>query len=401
MKIYSESYGCTLSKSESGLFVNKLLNEGNELVTSPEDSDISVIGTCVVIKKTEEKMYRRIQELSRFSKVKVIGCLATVNGGTLSNDSIEVIDSGDFRSFYTGSLDGIDIKEPSIYDGIPINQGCTGSCNFCISHIARGKLISRSPDKIKNQVLMQLERGLKEVRISSLDTAAYGKDIGIGLPDLIGEILTINGDFSLRVGMMEPKNTSSIIDHMLEHYKDQRVFKFMHLPVQSGDNRILESMNREYEVDTYYNIVNKFRSAFGDSTLSTDIISGYPGDDEESHERTIKLIEKSRPDIINITRFSPRPFTVDYSKNQPPSNLVKQWTRDYLDLHRKITQENLERTLGRTESILITENGKGGSVVGRDNAYRPVVLKSSLPLYSRVNVEIVSLGQTYLVGRLC
>jgi threonylcarbamoyladenosine tRNA methylthiotransferase CDKAL1 len=154
-------------------------------------------------------------------------------------------------------------------------------------------------------------------------------------------------------------------------------------------------------VDTYYEIVKKFRSAFGDSTLSTDIISGYPGDDEESHEKTLRLIEVSRPDIINITRFSARPYTADYSSSPPPSNLVKRWTKDYLDLHRKITSENLEKRIGKTEKILITESGKDGTVVGRDSAYRPVVLKSALKMFSRVDVEIVSTGQTYLVGKLC
>ncbi len=399
MKIYSESYGCTLNKSESGLFVNKLLNEGNELVDSPEDSDLCVIGTCVVVKKTEEKMYSRIQELSKYSKVKVIGCLATVNGGMLNGENIEVIDSKSFRSFYTGNLDGIEIKEPSIFDGIPINQGCTGSCNFCISHIARGKLISRSPEKIRNQIVMQLKRGLKEVRISSLDTAAYGRDINLKLPDLIKQILLLKDDFALRVGMMEPKNTFDIVDDLMRCYRDARVFKFMHLPVQSGDDRILEAMNREYDVNTFIDIVGKFRSTYEDSTLSTDIISGYHGDDEESHEKTMKLIERSRPDIINITRFSPRPYTPDYLTKPPASNLVKRWTREYSDLHKKILSENLEKNLGRIESILITENGKDDTMVGRDQAYRPVVLKSYLPLYSRVDVEIVGLGSTYLIGR--
>ena len=184
-KIFVESYGCTLSKSETGLYVNKMLNEGGVLVDSPDEADISVIGTCVVIKHTEEKMLRRIGELSEKSKVKVMGCLPPVSAGSLKDEMIDIVDPTEFRKFYSGSLDDIEIKEPSIFEGIPINQGCTGSCNFCISHIARGKLVSRKPEKIVNQIRMQLERGIREVRITSLDTAAYGKDINTNLAQLV------------------------------------------------------------------------------------------------------------------------------------------------------------------------------------------------------------------------
>ena len=230
MKIYSESYGCTQSKSETGLYVNSMLGEGNTLVSRPEEADLSIIGTCVVIKQTEDRMIRRIEELSRASRVRVMGCLSTTNGGSLAQDNIEVISSRSFRDFYTGKLDDVEIREPSIFEGIPINQGCTGSCNFCISHLARGKLLSRPIDKIRNQVIMQLQKGLREVRISSLDTAAYGKDIGSRLNNLVDGIVSIKDDFMLRVGMMEPRNTLEILPQLLDSYGSSKVFKFLHIP---------------------------------------------------------------------------------------------------------------------------------------------------------------------------
>ena len=208
MKIYFESYGCTLQKSESSLYLNKLLkDENNQIVNSPEEADLSLIGTCVVIKHTEDRMVKRISSLSKVSgNVQVLGCLATVNGNTIESGNVQVLKPREFRSFYEGDLDGIEIKS-DIYDGIPINQGCTGSCNFCISHIARGKLLSRGIDKIVNQINMELDRNIKEIRISSLDTAAYGKDIGTDLAELVNRISSIDRDFYLRVGMLEPRNT--------------------------------------------------------------------------------------------------------------------------------------------------------------------------------------------------
>lgn len=400
MKIYFESYGCTLNKSESGLYVNKLLQEGGVLVKSPEEADLSVIGTCVVIRHTENRMLNRIQELSSKSKVRVMGCLPPVSAGTLDNENIETLKPLEIRSFYSGTLDGVEIVEPSIFDGIPINQGCTGSCNFCISRVARGKLLSRKPEKIIDQVKMQISRGIGEVRISSLDTAAYGKDIGVRLPSLVDGICSLTGKFRLRVGMMEPKNTQEILPELLDSYSSKRVFKFLHLPVQSGDNRILNSMNREYESETYFEIVDHFRRRYPDSTLSTDIISGYPGDDEESFENTFKLIERTEPEIINITRFSPRPYTRDFEKKTPESNLVKRWTSEYTKLHRELTNTRFDSLIGRIENVFTTERVKEGTTLARDSAYRPVVLPLYLPLFSEFEVEIVEHSDNYLVGKL-
>ena len=399
MKIYFESYGCTLSKSEAGLYVNKMLSDGNELVSSPHSADLSVIGTCVVIKHTQEKMLSRIEALSRNSRVKVLGCLPSVSGGSLEDDRIEVMKPREFRSFYSGSLDDIEIREPSIFDGVPINQGCTGSCNYCISRVARGKLVSREPDRIVKQIGMQLERGIREVRISSLDTAAYGRDLGLTLPDLVSQILSINENFKLRVGMMEPKNTSDIIDSLLERMEDTRVFRFLHLPVQSGDDRVLDTMNREYHAETFLEIARKFRKMYPDGTLSTDIISGYHGEDEESFERTAKLLGEARPEIVNITRFSPRPYTPDYDARTPPSNHVKRWTKAYSELHHQILEEKYSYLVGSVEEIMITEKGKPGTSVGRDISYRPVVVEGEHPLYENMQVEIVEQAGTYLIGK--
>ncbi len=388
-----------MNKSESGLYVNKLLSEGNTLVQSPEEADVSIIGTCVVIRPTEDRMTRRIGELSRDSRVRVIGCLSSVTGKVLEDDNIEVLGPREFKSFYTGQLDDVEIREPSIFDGIPINQGCTGSCNYCISHIARGKLVSRPVEKIVNQVRMQLDRGIREVRISSLDTAAYGMDIGRSLPELVEAISETNGDFMLRVGMMEPKNTATLTEALMESYRSKKVYKFMHLPVQSGDDRVLDAMNREYSHKDFEAIVKCYRRNFPDSVLSTDIISGYYNDDEESFENTVRMLERTRPEVINITKFSQRPYTPDFSRLPPSSEKVKRWTAEYTRIHREIASEALSRQVGKVRSVMVTEKGKPGTSVARDTAYRPVVIPGEKELYTKLDCEIVDSQRTYLIGK--
>lgn len=399
MKIYFESYGCTLQKSESSLYLNKLLQDkNNQVVKNPEDADLSLIGTCVVIKHTEDRMVKRISSLSTKSgKVEVLGCLATVNGNTIESDNVKVIKPREFRSFYEGALDDIEINS-DIYDGIPINQGCTGSCNFCISHIARGKLLSRPVDKIVKQVNMELERNIREIRISSLDTAAYGKDIGTDLAELVNSITSLNRDFYLRVGMLEPRNTYDILGKLVQAYGSQKVFKFLHIPVQSAENSVLEAMNREYTIEEAETVWKKFVGAFPDMSVATDIILGYYNDSREGFEKTLKFLDNYSPDIINVTRFSPRPYTKDYSKTPLNSNLLKEWSQEIIELHSTQMEKKLDRFLGREEKVMVTEDGKNGTMVARDANYRPVVLKGNYKKYTDVYCKIVGHGNNYLIG---
>ena len=400
MKIYLESYGCTLNKSETGLYANKLLSEGAVITKNPDEADLRIIGTCVVIQHTEDRMLRRIAELSAKGKIEVMGCLSSVSAGSIESENIKLIGKSEFRSFYKGALDDIEIREPSIFDGIPINQGCTGSCNFCISRIARGSLISRPIAKIKGQAMIQLSHGIREIRLSSLDSAAYGKDLGTSLDHLIESVSSIRDEFRIRVGMMEPGNTAGILQGLLSAYSSDKVYKFLHLPVQSGDDRILDSMNRGYHSDTFRSIVKQYRSTFPDSTLSTDIITGYFSESEESFENTVKLIEDTQPEIINITRFSPRPYTADYNKKTPPTNDVKRWTAYITNLHHEIAGKKMQRQVGKFKKIFISEHGKNETSVGRDVAYRPVVVPGRHDLYSFMNCEIVDFTDTYAIGKI-
>jgi threonylcarbamoyladenosine tRNA methylthiotransferase CDKAL1 len=399
MKIYLESYGCTLNKSETGLYANKLLTEGAVITQNPDEADLRLIGTCVVIQHTEDRMLRRIAELSEKGKVQVMGCLSSVSAGSIESENIKLIGKSEFRSFYKGLLDDIEIRNASIFDGIPINQGCTGSCNFCISRVARGSLISRPIEKIKGQARIQLDHGIKEIRLSSLDSASYGKDLGTSLDHLIEAVSSIQGNFRIRVGMMEPGNTGQILPGLLRAYSSDKVYKFLHLPVQSGDDRILDAMNRGYHVNAFDSIVREYRTRFKDSTLSTDIITGYYGESEESFENTIKIIERTEPEIINITRFSPRPYTPDYNKKTPPTNDVKRWTSYISKLHHEIAGKKMEMQVGKFRKIFITEHGRNETSVGRDQAYRPVVVPGRHDLYSFVDCEIVDFTDTYAIAK--
>jgi MiaB/RimO family radical SAM methylthiotransferase len=218
------------------------------------------------------------------------------------------------------------------------------------------------------------------------------------LPELINDLTKISGDFRLRIGMMNPDTILPILDELIDSYNDEKVFKFLHLPVQSGDDIILQKMRRNYAVNDFRFIVEKFRKAFNDVTLSTDVIVGFPPETDEQFQKSCELIKETKPDIVNVKAFSPRPKTKAYTMKRLDTKIVKGRTRKISKLRLEISKKNFERLVGKKEKILTTEFGKNNTVVGRTNAYRPVVIKNKISLGRFIDVKITGSGNTYLKG---
>jgi threonylcarbamoyladenosine tRNA methylthiotransferase CDKAL1 len=191
---------------------------------------------------------------------------------------------------------------------------------------------------------------------------------------------------------------------LIEAYKNDKIFKFLHLPIQSGDDQTLKRMRRFYTVKEYVAIVEAFRHAFPDLTLSTDIIVGFPGETEEAFQNTLEILKRTKPDITNVSKFFARPKTpaaqireglVDKSETKRRSTITAELTK-------QLSAEQNKRWIGWVGSVLIDEKGKKlGSWVGRNYAYKPVVVRSSQNLLDKtVDVKIVSASGTYLLGNI-
>ena len=192
---------------------------------------------------------------------------------------------------------------------IPINYGCLGNCSYCCVHFARGQLRSNSIEKIINRVKQDLRSGVKEFWLTSQDTACYGKDKKTSLANLLKKVGEIEGDFFVRVGMMNPDHVLGMLDELVEAYECDKIFKFLHLPVQSGDDKVLGLMNRKYTVDQFQTVVEVFRQKFPQLTVATDVICGFPRETKEAFENTKELISKVSPDVVNVSKFFARPKT--------------------------------------------------------------------------------------------
>lgn len=429
IKVYFEPYGCSMNIGETrkmAHFVKQL--SGFEIVEDIKLADIFVLVTCTVIQTTENRMIKRLKQFSTFKKPTIVaGCMTAVQPDLIQQvyPGVTMIFPYGLKNICNavselsklsivsreGNFSGIDPPKikcevlPNLKKHadtvIPIAQGCLGKCNYCITKLARGRLKSYPVDYILSEVRNAVRDGFKEIRLSAQDTCAYGEDIGSSLPKLISRITKLSGDFKIRIGMMNPDTLLPRLDDLIESYKNRHVFKFLHLPVQSGDNEILSKMNRRYKVVDFKYIIKKFRKIHPELTFSTDVIAGFPGETEEQFKNTLQLIEEVRPNIVNIKAFSPRPKTPAYLMSGKITNrIVKNRTRALTRLCSNISKDLNAKLIGRKMNVMITEIGKPGSVIGRTNNYKGVVLQTKIIVGKTITAKIVGATKGYLIGEV-
>jgi threonylcarbamoyladenosine tRNA methylthiotransferase CDKAL1 len=407
MRAYIEAYGCTLNFGEARELEEMLAGLGWDIVSDPSACDLAVLVTCVVIETTEKAMMRRVQELSSAPKLIITGCMATACRAKAERAAPAAlfVAPGDFDSFRDAVGDQVDsarmLEDKSACAIVPIASGCRGSCAYCITRIARGQLRSRLPERVRSSVAKAVERGRMEIQLTAQDTAAYGADVGTDLPSLVGEICGLEHDFRLRVGMMNPSSALPLLDRLCEMYQRPKVFKFLHLPVQSGEDGVLERMGRGYTVDDFMRIVRRVRDAAPLLTLSTDLIVGYPGEGEDAHRRNKDLVRSAQPDIVNVTRFSPRPGTRAAAEGpKVPGWKAKERSRELTALRFEVSLRRNESWVGRECLALATERGKAESTIFRTDEYKQVVVPERLRLGAYSLLRVTEARPTYLMGEV-
>ena len=412
VKVCVETYGCTMNQGE-GLDLERLISGlGYQLVPDCEEAEVAVINTCVVIRSTELKMLRRMRHLRDSGKRLVVtGCMASVMRESVLDefpDALVVapLDYDEFHDLFrgrfgTGSFVPVQDEGRKVTAIIPIAQGCLGSCSYCITKLARGTLDSYPPGSVVASVRRAVEAGSAEVLLTAQDTGCYGFDIGTDLAALLGKVASVPGEFRVRVGMMNPDSLRDIIAPLARAYQDPKVYKFLHLPVQTGSDRLLRSMGRGYSAAEFEGLVARFRQAVPRLTLSTDVIAGFPGEGDGDHQATKDLISKVRPNIVNVTRFSSRPGTEAAEiEGQVVSRIAKDRSRELAKLRFAVAAELNRAREGEEVGALVTEKGKEGTMIARDDSYVPIVLREDLALGARVKVELTGSTATHLCGRV-
>lgn len=423
--VYVESYGCTANRYDLEIMLGYLKGAGHRLSRTPASADIFLVNTCGVKRQTEDRMLWRLRSLSRLGKPLIVaGCLPKIDlpaiqraapsysavMGPQSVDkvllAVEEAGHGEKnRAFFS--------EEPKIKPELPkartnrfieivqIAEGCMESCAFCCTRFARGRLFSYPKETLVNQVKRAVEGGAREVWVTAQDTGAYGKDVGADLAELLEEICGVKGKFLVRVGMMNPRHVPAMLRRLIKVYKNEKVFKFLHLPVQSGDNEVLRRMNRFYSVEDFKGIIHSFREQIPKITIATDVICGFPGESEQAFERSMKLVEEVKPDVLNISKFFPRPGTPAEDMDQLSRQKIKERSRKMTVLSIRIREERNRAWLGWRGELIIDERGRDGSWVGRNFAYKPIVVKSKEKLLGKfLRVHVKKASSTYLMAEL-
>lgn len=405
MKAYIESYGCTLNKGEASLIEESLSKKGFEFVEKPEKADAIFIATCAVIEATERHMLKRIKELSALKKnVYVTGCLATWKDREIEELGAIPMRKLDFEDLLNESICSSanranKYRTDRIISAIPISTGCLGRCSYCVTRTIRGKLKSYEPELIIEKAKDLIRNGVKEIRITAQDAACYGFDReDLHLPELIRGITSIEGRFRVRVGMMTPNNYLRIEKDLLSSFANRKLYRFFHLPLQSADDEILRAMRRGYTFDEYCEAIKRIKEEYKESTIATDIIAGFPGESWQSFMKSYRALQLLKPDILNITRFSPRDGTEAYSWPKPISREVKTRSRMLTKISRDIATEINRSFIGMTLEALTCEYGKDNTVMARSNFYKPIVIPAT-ELGKFIRAKIIDANRTYLVGK--
>jgi MiaB-like tRNA modifying enzyme len=428
MRVFVKGFGCSSSLADSEVLAGCLAEAGYEVVDGEDAADVLIYNTCAVKGPTENRLIDLLTKVPVHKKVIVAGCLPLINFerlcretrfdgviGPAGGDKIVDVVARVLKGEKVVALDGAERAKPSlllprlqsnpVVSIIPINYGCLGSCTYCCVVHARGHLRSHSVQEIVTRARTDLCEGIREFWLTSQDTGCFGRNSGSSLAELLDSLCGVEGDFKIRVGMMTPNTVMDILEDLIQAFRNDKVFKFVHLPLQSGDEDVLRGMRRFYLPSEFRSIVESFRKVFPDITIATDIICGFPGESEEAFGKTLKLIGDVKPDIVNVSKFFARPGT-EAAKMQDrfvPFSEIKRRSSAAASLARRMVFERNRGWVGWNGSVLIDEIGKvPNSFVGRNFAYKPIVVKSAkAEMFGRVlNVKVIRVLETYLEGEI-
>ncbi|XP_068662607.1 uncharacterized protein [Aristolochia californica] len=421
--IYMKTFGCSHNQSDSEYMAGQLSAFGYVMSDNPEEADLWLINTCTVKSPSQSAMETLISKCKKAGKPLVVaGCVPqgsrylkelegiSIIGVQRIDRVVEVVEETlkghEVRLLTKKTLPALDlpkVRKNKFIEILPINVGCLGACTYCKTKHARGHLGSYTVDGLVERVKTVIQEGIKEIWISSEDTGAYGRDIGVNLPILLNAIvaeLPQDQSTMLRIGMTNPP-------YILEHLKEIAsvllhpcVYSFLHVPVQSGSESVLSAMNREYTVSEFRTVVDTLYQLVPGMQIATDIICGFPGETDEDFAQTINLIKDYKFPQVHISQFYPRPGTLAARMKKVPSTEVKKRSRELTSVFESFTPyQGME---GQIERIWITEIATDGiHLVGHTKGYVQVlVVAPDSMLGTSTEAKITSVGRWSVFGEV-
>ena len=428
-KLYVKTFGCQMNVYDSNRMVEALALHGFSKTDRPEKADVLLLNTCHIREKASEKLFSEIGRLAKQKKKKaliiVAGCVVQAEGREILRRSPLIDIAVGPQNYHElpamiaryqrekGRLIQADFPAESKFDVLPlpknspanaflaIQEGCDNFCSYCVVPYTRGCEYSRPSSDILAEAKALVKAGAKEIMLLGQNVNCWHGDQGRDLGDLIRDVAKIRGLKRIRYTTSYP---SKITQNLISAHADtKKLMPYIHLPIQSGSDRILKAMNRQYTVAEYEKIIADFRAVRPDIAISSDFIVGFPGETEEDFEETLHLVERVKYASSFSFKFSARPGTpASLMKNQIPEEVK---TRRLMKLQKLLQSQQRafnEATVGKVLEVLLTERGKQrGQLVGYTPYMQGTVVKAPLKMLGEiVRVKITSASATALTGEI-
>jgi len=435
--LYIESYGCQMNFSDSEIVASILENEGFTLTQNPKTADIIFINTCSIRENAEQKARARLREFKSYTSRKpgaiigVLGCMAErLKGKFLEEEKLvdmvvgpdayrdlprllSEIDHGQkamnvllSREETYADISPLRFTSNGISAFVSIMRGCDNMCSFCVVPFTRGRERSRDPESIVREVEDLSRQGYKEVTLLGQNVDSYKYDLGesvnLDFADLLERVARVDPEIRVRFSTSHPKDITDKVLHTMARYEN--ICKYIHLPVQSGNSRILEMMNRTYSREWYLSRISAIRRIMPECGISSDFISGFCSETESEHEDTLSLMESVKFDYAFMFKYSERPGTLA-AKRYPddiPEEIKARRLQEIIDLQRKHSFYHLKNQVGQVQKVLIEGRSKKSSLdySGRNDRNAMVVFPSTQNLSPGMYawVKIIDCTSATLLG---
>ena len=385
MKVYFLTLGCRVNQYETDAARRLFLDNGHENADSPEDADVCIVNTCSVTGEADRKssqMLRRMAKNNPDAVIVAMGCSAELKDGEVPADIVigtrekntvverveEFFEHREKKTLeHKTGHKRPEVSRTDVYHDfgtvlspegtrafIKIEDGCNNFCTFCVIPFARGRVVSRSEEACVKEAEFLVQSGFKEIIVSGIHLCSYGKDLGkdiSSLLDVLKKIDLVPGIERLRLGSLEPKSMTPEFISVLKELK--HLCPHFHMSLQSGSDTVLRRMNRKYTTSEYEDRVNALRSEFPDMSLTTDIITGFPGETEEEFEETIAFAERLKFAKIHVFPYSEREGTTAASMPQMDMSIRKARAKRLIEVSDKLAAEFASSMTGREAEILV------------------------------------------------
>jgi threonylcarbamoyladenosine tRNA methylthiotransferase MtaB len=415
LRIYVESMGCRLNTAEAEVLARRFAGAGHEVVDDPARAEVIVMNSCAVTAQAVRKGRRRVRTLHRanaHAEIAVTGCWATASPDVIGTmDGVHwVMPNAAKHEVVERVLGGELVQDPAPWSPgqwghtrafIGIQDGCDHACTYCVTRLLRGPAQSRPPDEALAQVRHAVSQGAQEVVLTGVSLGAYGHDLALedGLAYLGRRILGETSLPRLRFSSIEPWD---VTEALLDLWRDARVCRQLHLPLQSGSDAILKRMGRRMEVDVYRAWVAAIREVSPDIALTTDLITGFPGETEEDFHATVAFAEACGFARLHVFPYSERAGTAAARLPGPvPGATRRARARVLRRVGRRLSAAYRERFVGRVLPVLWERQDSEGGWVGWSDTYVEVRADSERALYNRVTGTLLTgVSGTCLMGEV-